>query len=61
MDINKDYVNKKGVKYHGVIEKAFKKEELCNIGKFVHQTIENKMFLVRSMEYIFIKIKKMKI
>lgn len=38
MDINKDYVNKIGVKYHGVIEKAFKKEELCNIGKFVHQT-----------------------
>ena len=24
MNINKDYVNKIGVKYHGVIEKAFK-------------------------------------
>lgn len=42
MNINNSYVDKNGVKYEGVIEKAFKKDELKNIGILLHQTEREK-------------------
>ena len=38
MNVNMNYINQNGVKYEGVMEKAFKKDELSSIGKLVHQT-----------------------
>lgn len=42
MVINNNFVDKNGHKYDGVIEKAFKSEELKHIGIFLHQTEREK-------------------
>ena len=43
MVINDSFIDKNGKKYDGVIEKAFEKDELFDIGKFKHQTEREKI------------------
>lgn len=54
MVINNDFVDKYGHKYDGVIEKAFKSEELKHIGIFLHQTEREKsVFGKQNCVYIY--------
>lgn len=54
MKMNASYIDKKGNKYDGVIERALTNDELKNPGKFLHQTErEENVFIQTNGVYIY--------